>query len=292
MGLVVALCRLPPPSSSSLLSNAAATPPKTESPPLRPPFSSPPAILPLPPPPPRRLPALSTLSIAHGAILDWHASSTPSGTTRRGAPLVKRRANCASAAVTAAAMPRSPLRRPELDPPSLIGPPPPVGRRRRQHVDVDARPWHLRHRIISIVRGSWSGLWNVFLGCFHGVLLSSYWVVFFFVCVCLCCVCRLFLCGGTRRQSRATYVASTKCVQVSLSETCKFLHPSCMKTCNAFALHVFMQLGCTQYEIHEFQREHVQRKSVARKRATLLRCTCTNLHGACTELARSLQANL
>ena len=36
------------------------------------------------PPPPRRLvPALSALSIAHGAIFDWHAASTPSGTARR-----------------------------------------------------------------------------------------------------------------------------------------------------------------------------------------------------------------
>ena len=43
-----------------------------------PPFSSPPAI-----PPPHRLPALSALLIAHGAILDWHAASMPSGMTRR-----------------------------------------------------------------------------------------------------------------------------------------------------------------------------------------------------------------
>ena len=75
-------------------------------------------------------------------------------------------------------------------------------------------------------------------------------------------------------QSLATYVACTKCVQVSLSET--------------FAWHVFMQLGCTQYETHKFLRRHVQRKSVARFHATLLRCTCTNLHGACTELAHKL----
>jgi hypothetical protein len=75
-------------------------------------------------------------------------------------------------------------------------------------------------------------------------------------------------------QSLAMYVACTKCVQVSLSET--------------FAWHVFMQLGCTQYETHKFLRRHVQRKSVARFHATLLRCTCTNLHGACTELAHKL----
>jgi len=86
-----------------------------------------------------------------------------------------------------------------------------------------------------------------------------------------------------------SYVCScTKCVQVSLGEMCKFLHPSCIKTCNAFALHVFMQLGCTQYETHKFLRKHVQRKSVAHFHATLLRGTCTNLHGACTELACKL----
>jgi len=43
-------------------------------------------------------------------------------------------------------MPRSPLRRPALDLPSLLGPPPPVGQRRRQHVDIDSRPRRLRRR--------------------------------------------------------------------------------------------------------------------------------------------------
>ena len=72
MGLVVAWCRLPPPSCSSLLSNAASTLPTMESTP--PPPRS--------PPPPNRRRALSALSIAHGAILDRHAASMPSG--RRG----------------------------------------------------------------------------------------------------------------------------------------------------------------------------------------------------------------
>jgi hypothetical protein len=85
-----------------------------------PPFPSPPAILPLPvafpPSPPSRSPM------------------APSWTG------MQRRRPCASAAVTASAMPRSPLRRPELDPPSLLGPPPPVGQWRRQHVDIDAHP--------------------------------------------------------------------------------------------------------------------------------------------------------
>ena len=84
-------------------------------------------------------------------------------------------------------------------------------------------------------------------------------------------------------QSLATYVTCTKCVQVSLSETCKFLHLSCMKTCNAFALHVLMQLGCTQYEIHKF---------LCRARATQKRCTCMelarSLHGACTQTCQVL----
>jgi hypothetical protein len=119
-------------------------------------------------------------------------------------------------------------------------------------------------------------LW-LFFGC----------VIFFFGwCVATCVV----VCAGMTNAPVTSCVCSL--YQMRASETCKFLHPSCMKTCNAFALLVFMQLGCTQYEIHEFLREHVQRKSVARKRATLLRCTCTNLHGTCTELARSLHANL
>ena len=116
-------------------------------------------------------------------------------------------------------------------------------------------------------------LW-LFFGC----------VVFFFGwCVATCVVVRAGM----------TNAPVTSCIcslyRMRASETCKFFHPSCMKTCNAFALLVFMQLGCMQYEINEFLREHVQRKSVARKRAALLRCTCTNLHGACTELARKLE---
>ena len=73
-GLVVAWCRLPPPSSSPLSSNAAATLPTTASPPLR--------LVLLPPCDPL-LRCRRTLSIAHGAVMDRHAASTPSGTTRR-----------------------------------------------------------------------------------------------------------------------------------------------------------------------------------------------------------------
>jgi hypothetical protein len=56
------------------------------------------------------------------------------------APLVGIRAHCASALVTTAAMPWSPLWRPAVYPPSLLRPPPPVGRWQRQHGNVDARP--------------------------------------------------------------------------------------------------------------------------------------------------------
>jgi hypothetical protein len=104
--LVVAWCHLPPPSSSPLSSTAAATPPTTASPPPR--------LVLLPPviPPPRRRRALCALSIAHGAVMDRHAVWTPSRSDVSSAapactPLIRGRAHCTSAAVTAAAMPRS-----------------------------------------------------------------------------------------------------------------------------------------------------------------------------------------
>jgi hypothetical protein len=114
--LVVAWCCLIPSSSSPLSSTAAATPPTTVSPPPRL-VLPPPAI-----PPPRRRRALSALSIAHGAVMDRHAAWTPSRSNASSSapartPFVGGRAHCASAAVTAAAMPRS-LRRSAVDPPS------------------------------------------------------------------------------------------------------------------------------------------------------------------------------
>ena len=151
MGLVVALCRLPPPSSSSLSSNAAATPPTKES--LQPRPRSPLPLRSSPSPSPSRpLRPLDRpwchLGLACSVdTLRFDAASVDPAL----APLVERRANCASAAVTATAMPRSSLRQPELDPPSLLGPPSPVGRRRRQHVDVDARPRRLWHRKVWCV---------------------------------------------------------------------------------------------------------------------------------------------
>ena len=57
------------------------------------------------------------------------------------APLVVIRAHCASAVVATATMPRSPLRRSAVDPPSLLRPLPPVGRRQRQHGNVNVSPW-------------------------------------------------------------------------------------------------------------------------------------------------------
>jgi hypothetical protein len=50
------------------------------------------------------------------------ASAAPART-----PLVVIRAHCASAVIMTATIPRSPLRRPAVDPPSLLGPPPLVG---------------------------------------------------------------------------------------------------------------------------------------------------------------------
>jgi hypothetical protein len=157
MGLVVALCRLPPPSSSSLSvililvvqrrrnpTNDGITAASSRSPP---PLRSSPS-----PSPSRPLRPLDRLwrhlglACSVDALRYDAASANPAH-----APLVERRANCASATITTAAMPRSPLRRPELDPPSLLGPLPPVGRRRWQHFDIDARPWRLRHRKVWCV---------------------------------------------------------------------------------------------------------------------------------------------
>jgi hypothetical protein len=121
LGLVVAWCRLPPPSSSPLSSITTATLPTTESglPRLRSP----------PPPSPSRLLRHLNHSWCHlgpacgvDALRYDAASAAPAH-----AHLVERQDNCTSAAVTAATMPWSPLQQPALDPPSLLGPPPPVG---------------------------------------------------------------------------------------------------------------------------------------------------------------------
>ena len=116
-GLVVAWCRLPPPSSSPLPSNTAATLPTTASLPLR--------LVLLPPcdPPPRSLShplrPLDNPWHCHGPHAAWmpfRSDALSAAPTRT--PLVGRRAHCASAAITATAMPWSPLRRLTVDPPS------------------------------------------------------------------------------------------------------------------------------------------------------------------------------
>ena len=143
MGLVVVCCLVPPAATDILTivihrrrkstnDGVPAASPRPLPPPATPPSPS-----------PSRTPALS---IAHGVVMDRHVASTPSRSDAASAApacasLVGGRAHCANAAVTAAAMPRSPLRRPAVAPPSLLGPPPPVGRRQLQHGDVDARPW-------------------------------------------------------------------------------------------------------------------------------------------------------
>ena len=131
-GLVVTWCRLPPPSSSPLSSTAAASNPTNDGVPTASPHPPPPPAI-----PPRRCCALSALSITnhpwrrHG--LACSVDALPPGPTRQvplpHAPLVGIRAHCTSAAVATAAMPRSPLRRSAVDPPSLLGPLPPVGQR-------------------------------------------------------------------------------------------------------------------------------------------------------------------
>jgi hypothetical protein len=171
-------------------------------------------------PPPRRRRALSTLSIAHGAILDRHAASTPSGTMRQ-VPL----------------LPMPPLSKDRTFAPALPSRPP-----RCLGLLSGGQRWTLlRFRrsgdgdgstlTLTLVTGAsgaatttpdlpgnlrrpwdcWSGL------CFWDVFVGMLWLSFF-----VGVYVRLSLCGGARRQSRATYVACTKCVQVSLSETCKF----------------------------------------------------------------------
>ena len=75
MGFVVAWCHLPPPSSSSL---STTSQPHQQCNHCR---LAPILLPPCNPPPPHCRRALSALSIAHGAILDRHASSTSSGMT-------------------------------------------------------------------------------------------------------------------------------------------------------------------------------------------------------------------
>ena len=184
MGLVVAWCCLPPLSSSSLSSTATATPPTMASPPPRPrsppPLQSPPQSPSCPLRPLDRPWRHLGPACGLGALQDDAVSATPART-----PLVGIWAHCASAPITAAAMPRSPLRRPALDPPLLLRSPPPIGRRQWQHGDVDGcasatmtpdLPGNTRCPlgllecgmwVVGCVFGmfSWSVLWLSFVGC-------------------------------------------------------------------------------------------------------------------------------
>ena len=125
-GLVVAWCRLIPSSSSPLSSTADATPPTTASPPPRrvlPPRDPPPPVA-VAPSPPSRSPMEPSWTGMRRQCPPSRSDAASAALAR--APLVGRRAHCTSAAVTTAAMPRSPLQRPAVDPSSLLGPPPPV----------------------------------------------------------------------------------------------------------------------------------------------------------------------
>ena len=128
MGLVVVCCMVPPAATviltivihcrqKSTNNGVPTVPPR----PLPPP-TIPPSLLPSRPP---------ALSIAHDVVLDRHAVSTPSRSDAASAApacasLVGGGAHCANTTVTAAAMPWSPLRRPAVAPPLLLGPQPPV----------------------------------------------------------------------------------------------------------------------------------------------------------------------
>jgi len=115
-------------------------------PPLAPTLLTPPEI-------PPSLPLRPLHTIAHGGVMDRHAVLTPSwynaaSETPTHAPLVRGWAHCSSAAIAATTMPWSPLRPPVADPSGLL--PPPVGRRRWQHLDVDASLRRPRPRCIEI----------------------------------------------------------------------------------------------------------------------------------------------
>ena len=110
------------------------------------------------------------------------------------APLVVIRAHCASAIVATATMPWSPLRRPAVDPPSLLGPLPPVGRRQRQHGNfmvVPGNPGPRQRCRDDDARPSWSSPSSIGI-----VGVRCGWVVFVFVgCYCgVCCGVFRWLC--------------------------------------------------------------------------------------------------
>ena len=165
-------------------SQTTPNPLTTASPSPRPNTPPRPAIL----PPLRRRRALSALSIVHGAIMDQHMASASSRSdaviaTPARAPLGGGRPHGASAAVVAAAMHRSPLQRPAMDPPLLPG-------LRHQSGDDDGctttlalipgAPGALRFATPSSSSspnvggvGSWAKLWSVLFGVVWRVVVVS-----------------------------------------------------------------------------------------------------------------------
>jgi hypothetical protein len=189
MGFVVAWCHLPPPSSSSL---STTSQPYQQCNHCR---LAPILLPPCNPPPPHCRRALSALSIAHGAILDRHASSTSSGMTRRvPLPLPPAPPSSKDGPVTAAAMHRSPLRRPALDPPLLLGMPP-IRQRQQQHIDVDAHP-RLRRRDNDVI--------VFFQGLMGGALAMVRWQSRV-MAVCCGCLLLVVVCCGVVRESNVWY---------------------------------------------------------------------------------------
>jgi hypothetical protein len=94
-------------------------------------------------------------------------------------------------------------------------------------------------------------------------------------------------------QSRATYVGSTKSLQVPCKFPASSLHPRIRFICNTTALQKNLQHGCTWYIYHEFLHGRLQRICNAEKSATRMQRRCRelagNLQGTCRELAWSLQ---
>ena len=99
-------------------------------------------------------------------------------------------------------------------------------------------------------------------------------------------------------QSRATYVGSTKSLQVP----CKFPASSLHLRASPYPIYLQhtalpknLQRGCTWYKIHEFLRGRLQRICNAEKSATRMHRRCSelaaNLLGTCRELAGNLQTS-
>jgi hypothetical protein len=142
-GVVVAWSRLPPPSSSP--SSSTLTQPHQQRRPRRLNLSSSPPCNPPPPLTPRSLRLLDRPWRRHG--LACGIDALPPGPTRQ-VPLPHMPPSSGYGPIA----PAPPSQPPQclgllsggrrcVDPPLLLGPPPPVGRRLLQHGDVDGRTW-------------------------------------------------------------------------------------------------------------------------------------------------------